>query len=359
MGKAGRTACIFTPMLLTLASFICLLLIEIAGWNNGLLEDFYFVRVNLTDLTLSPAISSSSSASNIAALSIALEEAKSTLDPVYDIHLWNYCTSSSPTGHPIDFCSPRKAEFVFNPITIWGLSATSSLSNLTSSNPALASETAALEAQLSTYETQLLGSSGAEALKVYTRASKAIFILYALSFWTTLFTLLTGLLAIFSRWGSFLTWIFSVLSSLFTFGAVLTSTIVFATFTKSLSELLQPYNVSLHLGVSALKVNWLAVLFSLAATAFWLLSVCCCSGRSNPHHKSNKGGLWNAEEKGQGYDLGGTTGEGGLRGGKTGGYERVASPSYMGHASGDSVPLTAYPQPPAGRSGGYEPFRHG
>ena len=97
-------------------------------------------------------------------------------------------------------------------------------------------------------------------------------------------------------------------------------------------------------------ITWLSVVFSWAGTLFWLFSICCCSGRSNPHHRSNKGGLWNAEQKGMGY------GGRGMRVEKTGGYAPVASP-FLGHAedeAGDRVPLTSYPQP----SGSYEPYRH-
>jgi len=95
------------------------------------------------------------------------------------------------------------------------------------------------------------------------------------------------------------------------------------------------------------------------------MSVCCCSGRSNPHHKSNKGGLWNAEPKGQGYgDYNNGRSGRGLRVEKTGGaYERVGSP-YMGNdgGHGDRVPLADYPQPQGyGQhmqpGGAYEPFR--
>lgn len=103
---------------------------------------------------------------------------------------------------------------------------------------------------------------------------------------------------------------------------------------------------------------WLGTLFSMAATLFWLFSICCCSGRSNPHHKSNrKGGLWNNGDAALG------TGPRGMKVEKTGaGYERVGD---------DQVPLTSYPaqqplgenrgyyaQQQTGTTGAYEPFRH-
>lgn len=144
-----------------------------------------------------------------------------------------------------------------------------------------------------------------------------------------------------------------------TTAAVATSSALFIAMNKALQGVLSDYNIHISIGRSALTVNWLGVIFSWAATLFWLFSICCCSGSSNPHHRSNKGGLWNAEPKGMGY---GDYGRGrGLRVEKTGGgYERVASP-FLGHAQnehGDRVPLNDYPQQPA-QSGSYEPFRHG
>jgi hypothetical protein len=142
--------------------------------------------------------------------------------------------------------------------------------------------------------------------------------------------------------------------------------VLFATLTGALETILHPYGIKLSMGDHALVVTWLSVLFSWAATLFWLFSVCCCSGRSNPHHRSNKGGLWAAEPKGQGYGDYGRAGRG-LKVEKTGGYERVASP-YLGHAEdehGDRVPLQQYQgghhhnrNLSTQSTGAYEPFRH-
>ena len=61
-----------------------------------------------------------------------------------------------------------------------------------------------------------------------------------------------------------------------------------------MNQTLNPYRVHLTVGTQALGVAWLAVLLGLASTTFWLFSACCCSGRNNPHHRSNKGGLWSS-----------------------------------------------------------------
>ena len=134
-----------------------------------------------------------------------------------------------------------------------------------------------------------------------------------------------------------------------TLAAVVTSTATFIALTEALRGVLDSYNITVSVGIHAFVITWLSVVFSWAATLFWLFSVCCCSGRSNPHHRSNKGGLWNAEPKGQGY---GDYGRRSFQAEKLGGgYERVASP-FLGH-DGDRVPMNTYPSGAA-----YEPYRH-
>jgi len=374
MGKAGRVACIFTPMLLTIASLICLLCVEIAGWTpNGSLSGLYFFQADLTNLTVANAGSAAESSTLTAALSAA--KASDVLAEIYQIHLWNYCASGG-SNTTIVRCSARESEFYFDPVDAWQLNITS------------ASEAATVKDGTAAIEQAVLGDAGADAIKAYRTASKWMFIAYEISFWTTVATLVFGIFAVCSRWGSFLTWICSFISSVVTLGAVLTSTILFSIVVTALNKVLQPYDVHLSLGTSSLTVTWLAVLFSWAATLFWLFSVCCCSGRSNPHHRSNSGGLWNAEYKDSargtynfadrdtGYN------RNGLRVEKTGaaaiptagsrGYYPV--PAHLGahdDHDADHLPLQDYAVPTAGYAAGgytgqsngrvqsaYEPYRH-
>ncbi|KAK5113628.1 hypothetical protein LTR62_003255 [Meristemomyces frigidus] len=391
MGKAGRIACITIPWALTVAGFLCLILIETSGWNNGTAGQYYFVQANFSSLDLSSA----NPAANTTTLTAALELAQTAhiLEKIYRVHLWNYCASGEDNGSGAK-CADKQAYFYFDPVAVWGLNGTNATSDSSSAAESILwAELNSAKNSAEGLENKLLGKSGKEALDAYRKVAKWMFIAYEVSFWTTLATIVCGVLAIFSRWGSFLTWLFSLvrplphplthlllicddyaananetsqISTFFTFAAVLTSTALFGALVGALEALLHPYGIKLSLGTHALILTWLAVAFSLAATLFWLFSTCCCLGRSNPHHRSNKGGLWNAEPKGQGY---GEFGRG--RGGKMqvqktgGGYERVGSP-YLGAGGeeGDRVPLQQYPQKPAGytapqqEGGAFEPFRH-
>lgn len=225
MGKAGRIACIFTPMALTIASLICTIIVEMGGWDSSstTLNNMYFLQVNMSDLDVAGA----SDAAKTTDLDTILANAKSSLNSTYQIHLWNYCTSTMSKPDEISWCSPRKSEFVFDPVKIWNLNsdatataASAAASSVAASNPSLAGEAAAAassaaaeaKSQAEDLENNILGDSTKKALDVYRSVAKWQFIAYEVSFWTTLATIVLGILAIFSRWGSLLTWILSIVS---------------------------------------------------------------------------------------------------------------------------------------------------
>ena len=334
-----------------MASLICIIIIEISGWNKGLLTEFEFLKVNFTDLNTAGASGLANSTSLTAALAQA--EKNNLLEDVYEIHLWNYCTSNEDGSD--SSCSDRHANFYFDLVSVWGLNTSTSTSSPTrpsSQNNPIQNAADNLQNKTETFERDLLGDAGEKAYSAYKKVAKIMFVLYAIAFWTELATLALSLFAICSRWGSLFTWIFSFASSVITIAAVGLTTGVYLALLGALRTLLDPYDVHIQLGSKAMIVMWLGVIFSWAATLFWLFSICCCSGASNPHHRNNKGGLWNAEPKGQGY---GNYGRG-MKVEKTGGgYERVGSP-YVG---GDRVPLQPYPQQQTGHTqAAYEPFRH-
>jgi hypothetical protein len=99
---------------------------------------------------------------------------------------------------------------------------------------------------------------------------------------------------------------------------------------------LKPFNIKAALGRDMFVLFWLAVIFAVSGGMFWLLSVCCCSGRS-PYNRDNRRRGVTAEKTP--YT-----------------YERVASP-YGGNMGGSAVPLTTM-QPAPQRETAYEPYRH-
>ena len=346
MGKAGRFACIFTPMALTLASLVCLVIVGLGGTNknNDFYNRLYFFRANTSNIDVDPSlINLPNNSVTDKIVDQATDVVKSTLDikDFYHVSLWNYCSgdfssSANKAGSnvtatdKVDFCSPRTNQFWFNPVEVWGL-------NNTGIDKFFSKE---LRAGLNTYKT----------------VTKWMFICYIVALISTLVEILVGVLALFSRLGSLATTIVSSISSLFIVAFALTSTILYASLEGTFNTALKKYNIHGSLGRSIYITTWLGVAFSFGAGLFWLLSSCCCSGRSDRIKGYGDKGNYNGDVRG------GRAGSGWLPVRKTPyEYERMGSPfeggqgygqmhrGAQGHQMGNLGPQ---------RATAYEPFRH-
>lgn len=155
-------------MALTLASFICLVLIEVAGWNKGTLNNMSFFQANLTNLT-------TSGASDNSVISLAIDTVKNdgSFAEVYDVYLSNYCSSNTTDGK-IDYCSKRTSEFVFDPLEVFGFSIanSSTATSTSSSDNAVESAISSAKDSIDNYEDEILGDSGRKALDAYKKVAK-------------------------------------------------------------------------------------------------------------------------------------------------------------------------------------------
>lgn len=235
------------------------------------------------------------------------------LQDIYTIYLWNYCAWNGDDSYA--YCSPRQAEFYFDPIQVWGLNRTG-----------IDVET-------------LLPNDLKDGLHDYQVASKFMFIFYVVAVVATGLTLLVGTSAIFSRWGSFFTTIFANAAAVFIIIASVIATVLFSILTEVLNNALKDYDIHTSLGQPLLRTTWLGVVFGLGAGFFWLLSVCCCSGRS-PYNKDRRGESRRIRVEKTPYT-----------------YERVGSP-YLGPKDSQAVPLHHLnPVPQGSRNTAYEPYR--
>jgi len=138
-----------------------------------------------------------------------------------------------------------------------------------------------------------------------------------------------GFFAIFSRWGSLVTTIVSTAQTIFIIAAASTATAVYGILVGVFETALKDINIEATMGKQMLSVVWLAVAFGVASGLFWLLSVCCCSGKS-PHKKVSV-------EKTP-YT-----------------YERVASPAFPAQHGQQHTGYASAAHGPQGTA--YEPFR--
>ncbi|KAL2835849.1 hypothetical protein BJX68DRAFT_260083 [Aspergillus pseudodeflectus] len=118
------------------------------------------------------------------------------------------------------------------------------------------------------------------AMHVYKSALAGISIFYITAAASSVLMLLSGVAATLSRWGSSLTTLFTVASALCNVVWSGLATGVYATLVGILRLVFDPHGNGASMGTSMLAASWLATLFSLLACPFWVLSSCCCSGRS-------------------------------------------------------------------------------
>jgi hypothetical protein len=93
MGKGGRVACIFTPMSLTVASFLALSFFQVSGWySNSLLDPNFLMYADFRNLSVTGVDGFTFRPELAEALSLASMSGR--LEDTYRIYLWNYCTTN-------------------------------------------------------------------------------------------------------------------------------------------------------------------------------------------------------------------------------------------------------------------------
>lgn len=331
MGKAGRFACIFTPMALTIASLVCLVIIGLGGTNqsNDTFNNLYFFRANTSKITVDPSeVNIPPSALTEAIFNDTTSAVKSNLHiyDFYHVSLFNYCagnftgdaTSNSSTSDLVTYCSPHTNEFWFNPVEVWGLN--------------------------NTNIDQLFSSELRNGLAAYQTTARWMFIAYVVTVIATIIEILVGFFALFSRLGSVATTIVSGISSLFFMAFALTSTILYSVLVGTFNDALTKYDIRGNLGHNIYVTIWLGAALSLGAGLFWMFSSCCCSGRSDKIKGYGDG----HPAKGHKYDRVGSPmpPHGGF------GYGQPAAQGYQVPSSHHMGPIGAQ------KHTSYEPFRH-
>jgi hypothetical protein len=317
MGKIGRFACIITPMALTIASAICLILVIIGqvGNNNkapgsALGRDLYFFKADTSGFTSDPKnvldhLPDSVEIDNDLLKALQGAASSKELKDFYQVGLWSYCEGDKVDGkETITFCSSAKSSFWFDPFAVWELKDTSAQ--------------------------KALGEDLQKGLNTYKKVAGWMVWSFIIAICLSAAEFILGFFAIFSRWGSFVVTLVSTAQTIFVIAAATTATATYSILAGVFDTVLKPYNIKATLGSKMLSTMWLGVAFAIASGLFWLLSTCCCSGKSS----SKKVNVEKTPYT----------------------YERVASPAFGGQQGHHA---TAYPSPAGhGTSGtSYEPFR--
>lgn len=241
--------------------------------------------------------------------------------------MWNYCggdINNNGSEYNVKNCSSTSISYAFNPEQI--INSTSNASSAVT-----------------------WPGSVTKAQKAINVAEKAMNVCYLLGFIATCATFVVGWFGLLSRWGSCVTVIFADIASFFLLVGSIISTSMFFSLKAAFNKVLTDFHVKAEVGGPMMSITWLAFAFSFGASFFWLLSTCCCSGRTSRVMKSGPAG----------------------KGANDHGYQRVGSP-YAGINPGPAPlfndPMHGYShgQPAYGQNNvemghvqhPFEPMRH-
>ncbi|KAB8227558.1 SUR7/PalI family protein [Aspergillus alliaceus] len=287
MGKTRKSLCVVLPYAFSIASLICLIFANLTGFSSTLekklaglvskrsvLDDsLAAVAGSTSDVssTLEDISNTAQNAGNSAidgvtgAVGNAVDEAKdqaqgvsdklakieSNIQGFYIVGLWGYCQGSfNETGSAVTNCTSPSSSFWFNFTEVLGLE--------------------------SSWAEKIFPSQVEKVEGVYKAASKGISATYITALITTVLTLITGLTATVSRWGSCLVSICAMISMVSNIAGSATVTGVYVSLVGALKSVFHSAGINASLGQKMLATSWLASSFSAVACILWFLSICCC-----------------------------------------------------------------------------------
>ncbi|KAE9367516.1 hypothetical protein N431DRAFT_486608 [Stipitochalara longipes BDJ] len=251
----------FIPPILCFLTLILIILILIAGSNQHVLVNWFFLKADTTALSVASKLSNSTYLKELSTVAktdyVGSNHSASSLGIAnsYTISLLSYCAESSTST----VCSKPQFGFHFDP-----------LSDLKLDNTGL-------QGSLSTTFTKAISSYGS--------ASKflggAYLLGFILTFLTPIFGILAGCCAPRAIIGGAIT---SSLATIFLLAASGLSVAIFKTVKAAFDSDLGPTGIKTSLGVQLFVVTWIATVLSLVSTV-----LLCVSSRSSSRKGKSRG----------------------------------------------------------------------
>ncbi|KAK3300867.1 SUR7/PalI family-domain-containing protein [Chaetomium fimeti] len=340
MVNFGRFVCVLVPFLLTLASLIALLVAGLAGIAD---KSLYMFRVNLTDLSLSPASVSSIldgtgfqapnfddinipdiNLPNVDLPNVDISKRQSQTENItasdldlyniYDVNIWNYCYTTQNdtrecTGGGFNWASTalNTTTDEFNSmLTAGGLNVT-------------------------------LPQEITDAVRAFGTVSKWTQVVFIIAYVALGIELFFGLFANCSRAFSCVTWLVATLATIATGAAAGLATATAVIVVGAMEASATMYGVQAELNTRFLAAVWIAVAFAIAAGLFWMFTICCCK----PDHSSRRSRSSRGGDEAEKFIPSGP------------GYQRLSEPGgYQGGGYAQQYPRQSQ------AAGAYEPYSH-
>lgn len=328
MANFGRFVCVLLPFLLTLASLIAMLIAGLAGVAD---KGLFMFRVNVTELSMSPlsvtkfldgtGIKTPSIGDiDLSNINIGKRQSQSRnitaadlgLYDIYDVNVWNYCYT---TRNGTRDCTKPEFDWAARALNITTGDINSMLT-ATGLNVTLPKEVTS-------------------AVKAFGTVSKWTQIVFIIAYVALGIELFFGLFANCSRAFSCVTWLIAAFATVAVGAAAGLATATSIVVVGAVEATANLYGIDSHLNVRFLAAVWIGTAFAVAASAFWMFTICCCA----PDHSSRRSRSAEGEKLMAGAP----------------GYQRLSEPNgYQGYAQ--QYPRQSYG--PQQHSGAYEPYSH-
>lgn len=322
----GRFFCVALPFALTIGSIVFLLIGSLAGVAD---KGLYLLRLDVTDLSISPAdaehivankdnLIRSAKTDNITAIDLGLSK-------TYDISLWGYCSTDQEGNR---HCKKPKFD--------WATIA------LNSSFVDDFGSAAGVDIELPKEITN--------ALKVFSKVTKWTEVAFMAALIALGVEILLGIFANCSRIFSCFTYIVSGIATALVIAAASLATALTAIVVGAVESTAKFYGVRGKINTTFLGVIWIAVVFAIAASLFWLFTICCCK----PEHRSSRSSS-RKNRQSDGEKLLPKTGKGYA---PLGNDHEMTSGYYNQNQSQSQYGAPRYPSGAARSDLAYEPYSH-
>ncbi|KAF1926028.1 uncharacterized protein M421DRAFT_94171 [Didymella exigua CBS 183.55] len=240
--RTRKTWALTTSFFLFIA-VIFLILLQISGtYNKHLLRDWYFIRLDLSNVV-------PSSVPNFALINTIAQTLG--LHDFYQVGLWNFCEGYK--GEGVTYCSPPETLYWFNPVEILR-------------NELLAGASINLPADIN------------DILDLIRLVSNWMFGLFLTGTVLSFVLIFVMPLSVFTRWLALPVAILAFLNALFVTVASVLATVMFIIFRNTIGGVAE-LNIGAEIGVTMFAFMWVASAFTIFA---WLVQMglcCCCASR--------------------------------------------------------------------------------
>ncbi|RYP57453.1 hypothetical protein DL770_010668 [Monosporascus sp. CRB-9-2] len=305
--SVGRYFCVALPFILAVASIVCMLIAGLTGITN---TDLYMFRIDVSNLTIDTAVladlagvdsdqleqlsninsrahesslnwhdesavedlmNSNTEASSLLNTLDSLESLNGLtandlgLARVYDINLWGYCATYQDDSH-------NCTEPGFN----WAEGRMSEENGLL----------AALQNIPGANDTAI--PRIVDGLQAFEQLNKWTEVVYIIAMIALASELVVGLFAACSRAVSCVTWLISGIATMFVIGAATMMTVMATVAVGTIETFGSSQGAHGNIHTGFLAVAWLGAAFAIAASSFWLFTICCCKPENRPYRKRSR-----------------------------------------------------------------------